>query len=130
VTSYEDLSTYTDSPSEQPMLNVGWLGADRSFPTGEVDERLLPALIRLAAEPRNVMRGYHYCEFCDAESPIRYPAPGTPRGRVSLGDAEIHVRGQNGVVYAAPTLIIHYIDAHNYQPPGVFVEAVLAQDGD
>jgi hypothetical protein len=70
------------------------------------------------------MRGVHYCEFCDAESPIRLPAP-VSRGWVSLGMGEIHVPGQHGVVFAAPSLIIHYISAHDYQPPRDFRNSVL-----
>jgi hypothetical protein len=30
------------------------------------------------------------------------------------------------VLYAAPSLILHYIDAHEYAPPEAFCEAVLA----
>jgi hypothetical protein len=31
-----------------------------------------------------------------------------------------------GVVYVAPSLIPHYVDAHGYAPPRAFREAVLA----
>ena len=29
-------------------------------------------------------------------------------------------------MYVAPQLIVHYIDAHDYRPPGVFCAAVEA----
>jgi hypothetical protein len=32
----------------------------------------------------------------------------------------------NQVIYVAPELIVHYIDAHQYLPPQVFIDAVLA----
>ena len=43
-----------------------------------------------------------------------------------LGSAEIRVQGKEGKVYAAPTLIYHYVAAHDYDPPQEFVEALLA----
>jgi hypothetical protein len=44
--------------------------------------------------------------------------------RSLLGDAEIRVPGRGGKVYAAPTLICHYIDKHRYCPPQDFLDAV------
>jgi hypothetical protein len=29
------------------------------------------------------------------------------------------------ILYAAPAMVVHYIEAHNYQPPAAFIEAVL-----
>jgi hypothetical protein len=45
--------------------------------------------------------------------PLRAPFP--PQGRAS---------GQNGIVYAAPTLICHYGQRHGYCPPAEFLEAL------
>lgn len=44
---------------------------------------------------------------------------------VMLGSAEIWVPGREGCIYAAPTLIVHYVEAHEYLPPPEFIEAVL-----
>ncbi len=30
-----------------------------------------------------------------------------------------------GVIYVAPSLVAHYVDAHEYQPPQEFMEAVI-----
>ena len=69
------------------------------------------------------MRGLHWCHFCDVESPIRLAlADGT---RVVLGMSEIHVTGPSGARYSAPTLIHHYVTAHNYRPLLDFQKAVL-----
>jgi hypothetical protein len=38
-------------------------------------------------------------------------------------NGEIRVAGEQ-VVYAAPLLIIHYIEEHGYLPPAEFLEAV------
>jgi hypothetical protein len=130
MTTYEDLSRYSYTDSAVPMLNVGWLGADRTFPVGAVNAGVVPALVRLAADPANLMRGSHTCQFCHAESPMMIQAPGTHQGRAFLGNGEIHVPGSDGVIYAAPTLIVHYIGAHGYRPPDAFVQAVLAHTGE
>jgi hypothetical protein len=34
----------------------------------------------------------------------------------------------SGKVYAAPTLVHHYVVAHDYRPPDEFIAAVLAWD--
>jgi hypothetical protein len=107
------------------MINVGWLGRDSVYPKGSVDQSARLELLRLAADPVNVMRGFHDCELCNDESPIRIAPVQGVHGRISLGTGEIHVVGDGGVVYAAPTLIIHYIDKHGYRPPDVFLSALI-----
>ncbi|WP_018653929.1 hypothetical protein [Actinomadura flavalba] len=128
MSTYPDLSPYTyDAAPPGEAVNVGWLGGDAGFPTGEVDSRVVAALLRRAVDPQNVMRGYHYCAFCDAESPI---CSMTPEGEeAALGTGEIHVPDGEGRVYVAPTLIVHYIDTHHYRPPDVFLHAVLRDPG-
>lgn len=125
MATYEDLSDYTYQPTERLLLNVGWLGANVSFATGPTDPSFVRRLLVLADNQQNIMRGVHYCEFCDEESPIRLSAP-VERGWVSLGMGEIHVPGQDGTVFAAPSLIIHYITDHDYQPPREFQDAVYS----
>ncbi|MFI5729649.1 DUF6188 family protein [Kribbella sp. NPDC051587] len=121
MTYYRDLSPYEYGESDRPMVNVGWLGRGREFPTGPVAPTVVAGLARLAVDERNVYRGWHECEFCDAESPIEFPGP---EGSLLLGHAEVHITGPDGVVYAAPTLILHYIEAHEYRPPTEFLSAV------
>lgn len=126
MTTYEDLSPYVYEPTDPSVttLNVGWLGRASSFDTGSVDEQVRAALVLLAADHDvNLMRGMHDCELCDRESPIREPLNDRV---VALGCSEIHVTADDGVVYAAPTLVIHYIDEHGYLPPQAFTDAVVA----
>lgn len=106
------------------MLNVGWLGSDSAFKTGPVLPGLVDALLVLATDQQNVTRGWHDCEFCGVESPIVVSVPGSGES-IYLGHAELHVRGVGGEVYAAPTLVIHYVAEHGYRPPSVFQDAVL-----
>jgi hypothetical protein len=42
-----------------------------------------------------------------------------------IGSAEIRVFGKEGAIYAAPTLIYHYVEQHHYKPPADFVHALL-----
>lgn len=43
--------------------------------------------------------------------------------------SEIHVRSVSGVVYSAPSLVLHYLERHRYRPPEEFVRAVEERDG-
>jgi len=123
MTHFPDLSVYEYSKRSGHALNVGWLGQGHSFETGPVSTDVRDALVRLAGNSVNVMRGLHYCDFCDAESPL-YVETSDGQVRASLGTGEIQAIAENGVVYLAPTLLVHYIDAHDYLPPAVFLSAV------
>jgi hypothetical protein len=41
-----------------------------------------------------------------------------------LGNGEIRVRGADGTLYAAPSLIAHYVADHSYLPPDGFIDAI------
>ena len=124
---FPDLSPYTYFPlvRGQRMLNVGWLGAGEPFATGPFPADLLACILDLCRSTVNETLGFHECELC--------PPPregsllvGLGGARVALGNGEIHVEGDNGIVYAAPTLIYHYIRDHDYRPPHEFTEALRA----
>ena len=108
---------------------IGWLHPDHPFPRGTVPEAFLVRLRefeRLVYESMEVLNwrgglGDHECEFCP-------PSETLPDGRV-LGAVWGH--GQFGVphgdiLFGAPPMIVHYVEAHQYQPPQEFVTAVLA----
>jgi hypothetical protein len=42
-----------------------------------------------------------------------------------VGSAEIRVHAPSGAIYAAPDMIIHYVEKHGYRPPDHFVQAVM-----
>jgi hypothetical protein len=44
---------------------------------------------------------------------------------MARSSAEIRVVSTSGVTYAAPALILHYVEAHKYLPPAAFVAAVI-----
>ena len=104
---------------------MGWLDGKHQFQVEPPSEEFLESLLLLCIYPEEitVTRGYHVCDFCEKPTfgiPINYP------GRnVKIGSAEIRVRGQNEIVYAAPNMIYHYVQDHHYKPPAEFIDAVL-----
>ncbi len=99
-----------------PELAVGWLEPPHAFPRGALDGALVEELERLCRASRyHLTRGLHPCGFC---------------GRVDggLGAQEIRLEG-DGVVYAAPAMVAHYVRAHGWLPPDGFV-AALARRGE
>ncbi len=130
---FADLTPY-EYGYEMPrsnVLNVGWLARGHVFPVGSVPETFVNALRRLAKSPENLYRGYHTCEFCP-EPPLVVDSTGrrviTPPGD-TMGNGEIRVAGLNGIVYVAPVLVVHYVQAHSYRPPDEFIQAVVSAGG-
>lgn len=127
---YADLTPY-EYGYELPqgsILNVGWLGRGHVFPVGRVPDGFVDALRKLLASRVNLYRGYHTCEFCP-EPPVVVSSTGQRIHSApdeTMGNGEIRVVGSRGRVYVAPVLIAHYIQAHHYAPPAVFIHAVMS----
>lgn len=124
MSHYADLSEYCyhDGRYYAPgTVNIGWLDAGHEFerctPTDEVLNRLWEFCKVSVAQ----MRGGHACEFCSERSD--YPQWGGER--LLLGTSEIRVFSRAGAIYAAPTLIFHYMRDHSYRPPDEFVRALI-----
>jgi len=119
VTYYPDLYLFDRDPDTR---KVGWLDAGHAYPKAVPSEELLDALWQFVKAPVCQTRGFHECELC-----VRSQAVEAERGgeRRLLGTAEIRTYGANGVLYAAPTLIYHYVAKHHYQPPDEFVQAAI-----
>jgi hypothetical protein len=124
MTYFAELSPYAYWPDADEAVNVGWLSAGHDHPVGAVPEGLVAAALRAVAQrPVNRTRGWHRCELCaDPDYPIRMSVDGR---ELALGDAEIRVTDRDGTVYAAPSLVAHYIAEHSYRPPDGFIEALL-----
>jgi hypothetical protein len=143
VTHFDDLSAYayyddeiieTDG-SETPFrpdyrrINVGWLDAPHPFEQGPTPDWLGDALLGIIAGPRiNVMRGFHLCTFCPRPADRRMLTVEHHGEQLHLGMSEIRVPSAPGSVFAAPTLVWHYVTAHRYRPPAGFVAAVERYD--
>jgi len=114
---FADLTPYAYDISEPSVLCVGWLGRGQPYPQGKTPKSFRDALHQLVERPILLHRGHHVCEFCKTEDlPRMYFA--------RIGNGQIRVQGQDGVWYAAPTMIYHYVEAHAYQPPSAFIAAV------
>ncbi|GLX23433.1 MULTISPECIES: hypothetical protein [Streptomyces] len=123
---YQDQDEFTDRKSffavwyrpTYVRLNVGWLEAGEPYPVGTVSGAFVDKLKAVqAVQWMNVCLGTHECDLC-------------PEAVAPEGNGEIRIPGGAGVAYAAPFLITHYITAHGYRPPQVFIDAVLAVDVD
>jgi hypothetical protein len=127
---FADGSSYSFMDGEAAAINIGWLGAEHPFPVGEPSDAFMAALARLCRHSVRRTRGYQYCQLCPASqdgAPLRPARAQDQDGEFSVGSAEIRVRAPDGVVFAAPNLIIHYVTDHKYRPPEAFHDAVLSE---
>jgi hypothetical protein len=136
MTYIPDLSLYAyGHDSHTGVVHVGWLDSIHLYLKGAVDARLIEKMKFLASNPVELYRGVHICELCveppdlvQTLLPNRMIDPNCSwmqwaRQRSSNG--EIRVSGE-GLVFAAPLLIVHYIETHSYLPPSQFLKAVEA----
>ena len=122
---WPDLAPYTAAPEAETLgftpLAVGWLTRQRPFATGQVPDDLADHLLAFC-EAANVVYPWprpQPCPFCGA-----LPATEIDGRAYTPGLGEIRVIGEEEI-YAAPSLIYHYVVVHNYHPPPEFVAAVL-----
>lgn len=66
-----------------------------------------------SSRPVSLALGFHECEFCPEKSAFR-------------GNGEYHYYLSNGDVFAAPTMILHYLQEHDYRLPEEFREGLGA----
>jgi hypothetical protein len=134
---YEDLTPCyyfgPDSQRKLKLIAVGWLEGSRPFPTGILQRDFIDQLIYLFAVQWHllIVPGRHSCSICDptaaANALAKIPELNFVHGfyNVSLGSANLLVPGDRKI-FVAPSLILHYIHTHRYEPPAEFREAVLA----
>jgi len=113
------------APMEHPQLIVvGWLAQGEPFSRGPISKPFVDALLGLLENPWQpyVAGGAHHCPFCRISG---CPAQLQYGGRlIRLGQLNLFVPYE-GRILVSPSLIAHYIDAHDYAPPEVFQAAVL-----
>ncbi|NJQ16050.1 DUF7919 family protein [Streptomyces bohaiensis] len=123
MTHYEDLTPYEYDDEPLPGgVNIGWLSKQHPYRHGRTPEGLVEALAHLAKDSKNRYRGYHHCELCSSFEEAEQSAR---REGLFMGNAEIHIPGGSGITYVAPTLIVHYVEAHEYLPPDAFIDSTL-----
>jgi len=114
-----DLATFGDPQ----LLAVGWLSREHEYARGPVSDAFVKSLLSALKNPWQpaYSAGRHRCEFCritGGPSELRHDSL-----TISMGASNLYVPGR-GVVFVAPSLIAHYVDAHEYAPPTAFQEAV------
>lgn len=127
MTYIPDLSPcwYISSDASNDLLAVGWLEQGREFSSGHVDRKFFEKLVSLLLNPWQpcAAAGFHECSFCrfsGGPKEFRWKNTG-----VSVGCSNVFVPDDHAI-YVAPSLILHYIDAHGYSPPDAFQRAVLS----
>ena len=104
------------------------------IPKGLLRPRQIEKMKLPASKPVELYRGFHICELCaeppdlvKTNLPIRVVIdPNCSWARwvaQRSSNGEIRVP-REGIIFAAPVLIVHYIEAHNYFPPTKFLKAV------
>lgn len=109
---FADLQRCTHLVDDPAILAVGWISRGSPYPRGETASPVFAKLVELCNNPWQPASaaGYHICDVCQYDGqPLK---------------SEVYVPGQ-GCIYVAPAGIIHYIAAHWYAPPEVFVQAVI-----
>ena len=106
------------------LIAVGWLARGAPFSRGPVSGAFVAALISLLENPwqPRVPIGAHGCEFCRISGG---PAQLVHAGRsIQLGALNLYIPHE-GKIFVSPSLMAHYIDAHEYAPPDIYQAAVL-----
>lgn len=108
---FPDLGTRSGVEQGPYVRAVGWLDGEHPFDQGPSAADFVSALRRHVATAWQPVAaaGRHQCELCEkarAGGNLWIPTP--------------------EVLFVAPEMIVHYVEAHAYRPPRAFVEAVLA----
>lgn len=122
---FEDLTRYSYAEGCEDAYNIGWLAHGHDFKVTDPGEDDLNKLWEICKVSIRQTRGLHGCDFCSSGFPIVAERHGA---RLLLGGAEIRVFSPAGVVYAAPTLLFHYMSIHHYCPPDEFLHALRYGD--
>jgi len=123
MTYYPDLSRYHYGEEfyRPGTKNIGWLSVGHEFDTSEPTDALLDRLWAFCKISVARSRGIHDCEFCPGKSAYLGERKGE---RLLLGTSEIRVFHPSGEIFAAPTLIYHYVEVHQYRPPQAFIQSL------
>ena len=124
MTYFPDLSPcrYFDGLFLDRLIAIGWLEPGNEYQKGGVSKEFVKALVTLLKDPWEPLMalGYHCCSFCRLKEEFStYKDHELP-----LGARNVYIIG-NDQVYIAPSLVEHYIESHEYQPPLDFQEAVM-----
>ncbi len=125
---FEDLTPYgycfREPPFLDDVLNIGWLDLSHAYTKGKSDPGFLSKLWAVIAQTNpivdvhvNRMRSVRPCDLCGGTVRYYFGKPDL------LGMSEIWIPAGN-LWYAAPSMVVHYVETHEYLPPERFVIAV------
>lgn len=124
MTFFADLSTCVDFGLGEGARAVGWLDSENDFRRGAVPTAFFERLVEFLIAPWQpaAAAGRHPCPFCRFTGGPSQLSFG--RHVIQLGSAILVIPSEQEI-FVAPSMVAHYIDAHDYSPPQPFVEAVL-----
>jgi hypothetical protein len=107
-----------------PFLAMGWLEPGFPHARGELDKAFVRKLIELAVDPFQpfALAGFHRCGFCRLSGGLVFRYENTS---IPVGASNIFVPDGDRL-FIAPSMILHYMDAHEYAPAEDFQRAVLS----
>ena len=122
LTPYE----YSAKRSIVHVYNIGWIEDAGQCRIGLTDPQVSFILEYYYTDLiANLTRGHHGCALCGSREPrLVYEDR-----RIILGAAELWIPSEQGKIFAAPDLVIHYLRDHSYAPPDEFIVAVLRLPG-
>ena len=130
---YVDLSPcdyFVEAGRARFLKSVGWLECNKPYTKGEVSEMFFLKLCQLIQNPFYppawpIFMGYHSCTLCKPRFTAIVEETYFQQYKVRSVDKQILLVPSDGFLYLAPIHIAHYVDAHEYQPPAEFCQAVM-----
>lgn len=126
MTHFPDLQRCTYFGAKyRSLVAVGWLDKEHPFATGAIEQAAHERLKQFLVDHWEpfAAAGFHECNLCPRNTRL---APFVVNGkRYALGSDNFFVPTATEV-FVAPSLLLHYIEAHGYCPPMAFQDAVLA----
>lgn len=109
---------------QEPLcIAIGWLGDQHPYLQGTPPDGFVERLWVFCKAHVHATLGIQDCELCQPPTTIYEVRRGDESA--FLGTAEIRVFGAGTTIYAAPTLIYHYVVDHRYLPAAEFIQAIL-----
>lgn len=115
---YEDLTPYAYGRADRERgqkircLNVGWIGKEENFTTGEVSKEFIKKLEEVERSDEYTSerhKGFHRCELCG-----------------DIMGTQVKKIEYDGKCYKFPSKISHYVKDHKYKPPQEFIDAIMS----
>ena len=108
---------YNSRTESEHTYSWGWLGDEvesSGWDSEDLKKQVIEKLSDLGYDNTVAhTRGIHICGICSKD--------GKSQG---MGNSTIKI-SYNGKIYSAPSDVVHYIEAHDYKPDDVVIEAIL-----